>query len=96
MAQAKRKRKYKPKPRLTCDFVVKNNFHNTSYTFRTRYYKALSRDQIRLCRNALCGVSNCTCGGVVGERGPQDFVIRDGFDVTGARIVTLEPIRKKL
>jgi hypothetical protein len=89
-------RKKVNKLRSTCDCTIRNDFHNTSYTFRTRYYKALSRDQIRLCRNALCGVSNCTCGGVLSERGEQDFVIRDGFDVTGARIVTLEPIRKRV
>ncbi len=95
MAQAKRKRKYKPKPRSTCDFIVRNDFHNTSYLMRTRYYKALTGNQLRRSRERLCGVSGCKCGGRLGERGPQDFVIRYGFDLSGQEIITFEPLRGK-
>lgn len=93
MAQAKRKRKYKPKPRVTCDFFVRNEFHNTSYKLRTRYYKRLTPEQIKLCRRALCGIRDCQCGAELKDRGPQDFVIRVGFDLSGDQIITLEPLR---
>ena len=93
MAQANRKRKYKPKPRSTCDFVFRNDFHHTSYTMRTRYYKPITPDQMRMCRKTLCGVTDCKSGGKLGERGPQDAVIVVGWDLTGREVVTLEPLR---
>jgi hypothetical protein len=86
----------KPRPRLTCDFVMRNDFHNTSYTLRSRFYLPLSVDQIHRCRKYLCGVKGCTCGGRIGERGQQDYVVRVGFDLEGREVVTLEPLRGKI
>ena len=56
--------------------TIKNNFHGTEYGLKVSDYGVpLSPGQIRRCRKALCGIKNCICGGVVGERGPQEIEI---------------------
>jgi len=56
-----------------------NDFHNTEVTLRVSDLPVtLSSNQIRRARKELCGVDGCTCGGPLGERGPQDVVV-DAF-----------------
>lgn len=53
-----------------------NDFHGTSARVRVTESRSgqydLSRDQVRRIRAKLCGVSGCTCGGVIGQRGPNE------------------------
>lgn len=60
--------------------TLTNDFHGTSVNLRVKG-STLSIHQIRRARRALCGVENCTCGGVAGERGGQWKVeaLRDGL-----------------
>lgn len=66
--------------------TITNNFHGTQY--RTRMSPAeirrimdtnpdnrdtADRRFVRRCRRALCGMTDCTCGGELGERGPQGY-----------------------
>lgn len=59
-----------------------NDFHGTSVRVRTG---DLSKETARRVRRELCGISGCTCGGFLGERGNQRGVLvepRNGdFDV---------------
>jgi hypothetical protein len=48
-----------------------NNFHNTETTIHVPESGKLTATQVRRARRALCGVHGCTCGGELGERGPQ-------------------------
>jgi hypothetical protein len=48
-----------------------NNFHNTETTIHVPESGKLTATQVRRARRALCGVTGCTCGGELGERGPQ-------------------------
>ncbi|MDP1543179.1 MAG: hypothetical protein Q8L99_08520 [Polycyclovorans sp.] len=57
--------------------TLSNEFHNTEASVRpveikegrhTGYHKISKQTANRL-RNALCGISGCTCGGNFGERG---------------------------
>ena len=51
-----------------------NDFHNTSINLHIyNDYWVLSARQARRAREELCGLSDCTCGGELGERGPQWF-----------------------
>ena len=61
-----------------------NDFHNTSATLHpqmvtsgrfTGYYRISRRSTLRL-RSKLCGSTDCSCGGIFGERGglPLDVV----------------------
>lgn len=54
-----------------------NDYHRTAYALRKG--GELSPATVRRVRNALCGMSDCTCGGVLGERGPQDARIDERF-----------------
>lgn len=49
--------------------ILINDFHGTEY--RTRG-GVLSPSTVRRIRKALCGIQGCTCGGVLGERGPDN------------------------
>lgn len=66
--------------------LITNNFHDSSYLTRlsaNEINKILNtnpdnrgetaRQFIYRCRKALCGISGCTCGGEIGERGPQVY-----------------------
>ena len=86
----------KPRLRATIDVTLKNDFHRTQYTLRTRLYKPLTPGQIKGCRKILCGVPGCSCAGDLGIRGPQLFDVIEGFDVTGTTVITIEPLRGTL
>lgn len=55
--------------------TLTNNFHNTEVKLRAKAGDILAPAQIRRCRQALCGISGCTCGGNLGERGRQEVEI---------------------
>lgn len=64
--------------------TLENDFHNTSINLIPILDLAnefggdelhLSRRQVRRAREALCGVSGCTCSGNAGTRGSQRFDI---------------------
>ena len=52
--------------------IVRNDFHDSSVTLKATIGDELSPSQIRRSQRELCGIANCTCGGPLGERGPQD------------------------
>lgn len=54
--------------------TLRNDFHNTSVTLRMKSgYPTAS--QVKRAWNTLCGIKGCTCGDVMGMRGPQDVKI---------------------
>ena len=55
--------------------TLKNDFHCTICTLRYEPGKRLSTRQIARCRRELCGQTDCTCGGSLGEWGRQPVVI---------------------
>ena len=56
--------------------ILANNFHHTTARVRVGLGNTeLSANQVRRLRNKLCGMSGCTCGGVLGQRGPQPLAI---------------------
>ncbi len=59
--------------------TLKNNFHNTSVNLRVSGEK-LSAPQVKRARRALCGISGCTCGNELGQRGPQEVDIEIIYD----------------
>jgi len=65
--------------------TLTNDFHHTSIRLRDRAGR-LSPCQVRKAWQALCGIVDCTCGGVAGTRGPQYL---DTTPVSGR--VWLEP-----
>ena len=68
--------------------TLTNDFHNTEYNLRANLGDELSPSQIRRSRKALCGVSGCTCGGPLGERGDTHYGEEIGYAPDGAvRIV---------
>jgi hypothetical protein len=48
--------------------VISNNFHGTEARVRAG---RLSPSTVRRVRRILCGSSDCTCGGALGQRGSQ-------------------------
>ena len=54
---------------------LSNDFHKTVVRLNTTEGKALSQSQIRRARKELCGISDCCCGGDLGERGTQDYEV---------------------
>lgn len=58
-------------------YTLSNEFHHTEATVRPveitegrfKGYHRITKSTARRLRNALCGVSGCTCGGNFGERG---------------------------
>lgn len=66
--------------------TITNDFHDTEYRTRRsaeeiermvntpRYMWTRAEKQFaRRCWNTLCGSEECTCGGPLGERGPQEW-----------------------
>ena len=66
--------------------TIKNNFHNTEFvTTKTADdinkiigtnpadYTPAEKSWVTKARKALCGISYCTCGGELSERGPQEY-----------------------
>jgi len=60
--------------------TVTNDFHGTKVFLRADVGDELSPSQIRRSRAALCGISGCTCGGPIGERGPQQGFFVEQID----------------
>jgi hypothetical protein len=68
--------------------TVKNDFHRTAANIRAEKSESgtlLTRATVARVRRKLCGISECTCGGVLGQRGPQlkgwDFAAMDHGEV---------------
>ncbi len=56
----------------TQEITIRNDFHHTETAVQVRCSdRRLSAAQVRRIRQALCGVPGCTCGGLLGECGPQ-------------------------
>lgn len=51
--------------------TILNDFHNTTAQVRPGLDGILSASQVLRVRRKLCGVSECRCGGTLGERGPR-------------------------
>jgi len=67
--------------------TIKNNFHGTEARVRFSSLPAtLTAGQIKRVRRALCGMTDCSCGGNLSERGPQDVVIEQTADGCGVRL----------
>ena len=61
--------------RTTC-VTIRNDFHNTECTIRIKWGESFLTDsQVRRVRRTLCGIDDCLCGGVLSERGPQEWHI---------------------
>lgn len=72
--------------------TLRNNFHGTEHNIKAKIGDRLSGSQIRRARKALCPSrsSGCTCGGNLGERGPQPVVVDvDGYDRDNALVIRL-------
>lgn len=68
------------------EITLTNDFHGTSRVVRALEGDVLSMRRIRDIERSLCGIQDCTCGDVLGRRGPQesselDFVGCDYVDV---------------
>lgn len=57
--------------------TITNDFHNTEARVRGL---ELSPATVRRVRRELCGISDCTCGGVLGQRGRQEVEIEPNED----------------
>lgn len=53
--------------------TIRNDFHNTETTVTLRNSNTISGSTARRIEKDLCGIKDCKCGGILGERGPQDF-----------------------
>jgi hypothetical protein len=85
------------------EIEFRNDFHNTATTVNVAYLPwVLTPGEVKRIRRDLCGVSDCVCGGILGERGRQDVEIRatsarnyQGYFVSGhgigARLTEKEP-----
>lgn len=54
---------------------ITNDFHGTAVMIRATPGRPLTAGQVLQARRALCPVSGCSCGGNLGERGPQSVCI---------------------
>ena len=61
--------------------TIKNDFHNTEFT-TSPVDGCLTKKAIGECKEALCGLSDCLCGGDFGERGPQDYGVYEILENT--------------
>ncbi len=52
---------------------ITNDFHHTTARVRGNQQgeTLLSASIVRRVRRDLCGIAGCTCGGALGQRGPQ-------------------------
>ena len=56
--------------------TIRNDFHNTQAEVHPKFgggHAALNKGQVHRAKAILCGLKDCTCGGHLGERGPQDW-----------------------
>ena len=71
--------------------TLRNDFHNTEVRLRAKRGDRLTPSQIRRAWETLCGIPGCTCGGPLGERGPQEVVVQDcGVDQNLERDIRIE------
>ncbi len=66
--------------------TIKNNFHNSEISLRANVGDELTARQIERSKRELCGMDGCTCGGPVGNRGPQDGFSIEQIDHSRVRI----------
>jgi hypothetical protein len=52
--------------------ALRNDYHDTIVRLRAKFGQELSRGQIRRSSSVLCGIDECTCGGILGERGKDN------------------------
>lgn len=58
--------------------TITNEFHNSHVTLEVPGLPCeLTEYQIRRARNTLCGITDCTCGGPLGERGKQNVRVEE-------------------
>jgi len=78
------------KPR-TQMVTITNDFHNSTAWARARVLPDgrlyLSEHQVRRIRRELCGVTLCSCGGYLRERGRQDWLVEPEVDPHTGRVV---------
>lgn len=67
--------------------TIRNDFHNTEVSIRANIGDELTESQIKRARNELCGISGCTCGGPVGERGLQDGFFVEQIYINRVQII---------
>ncbi|MFZ6755745.1 hypothetical protein ACO0K9_00880 [Undibacterium sp. Ji50W] len=65
--------------------TLKNDFHNTEVTLRMKS-SCPTEAQVKKSWNTLCGIKGCTCGNVMGMRGPQE-VEMIGQEYLGGELV---------
>lgn len=70
---------------------LKNDFHSTVCGVRAKLGQPLSKSQIRRTRRELCGIADCSCGGVLGERGPQGVHVEYDWGNEEISLVELRP-----
>jgi len=56
--------------------TLKNNFHNSEANLIVKDGK-ISESAIIRAEKKLCGIKDCTCGGI---RGPQDYIIENLYN----------------
>lgn len=66
--------------------TIRNDFHNTEVSICANIGDQLTESQTKRARNELCGISGCTCGGPIGERGPQDGFFIEQIDIDRVQI----------
>ena len=66
--------------------TLKNNFHDTQATVISRD-GIISASSLKRASRKLCGMDDCTCGGL---RGPQDVELRGDLDRDGNGILVVE------
>ena len=71
--------------------AIYNDYHRTEARVRVPGLPhTLSDSQVRRVRRKLCGMAECTCGGVLDERGGQEVEVVAWYDRRGDLSVTLE------
>lgn len=62
--------------------TLRNDFHDSEVRLRASVGDKLTKSQVKRSRRTLCPNPDCTCGGELGERGPQDLQPEDLFDLS--------------
>jgi hypothetical protein len=71
----------------TTTITLRNDFHNTSARVHSGPISARTANRVR---RELCGMSDCSCSGTLGTRGPQDAEIVPTYDAANPYTVTTE------
>ena len=65
---------------------LRNNFHNTLVILHMKgAYPTVA--QIKRARKELCGIKGCSCGNVLGERGPQTVIIGESQEYLNGNLI---------